>query len=64
MLCPLQVHRYRDSLSFSERGNNEQAKDLCFALPRARQEAQSCMRELLALAGTLGAIKHSGLKSY
>lgn len=54
----------RLSLSFSERGNNEQAKELCFALPSARQEARSCVRELLALAGTSEAfIKHRGLKS-
>lgn len=59
VLCPPQVHRYRGSLSFSE-----QAKDLCLALPSARQKAQSCVRELLALAGTVGALKHSGLKSY
>lgn len=41
--------------------------DLCSALPSARKEAQSCARELLALAGTvdghaLKAIKHTEAK--
>lgn len=45
------------------------AKDLRFALPSARQEAQSGARELLALAGTVGGTtlettKHMRLKSY
>lgn len=62
-MSPLQVTRYRDSLSFSGRGNNEQAEELCFALPSARQEAISCLRELLALAESSEAIKHRGLRS-
>lgn len=58
VLSPLQI--WRHSLSFSERKQQRtgsdccRAKDLCFALSSARQEAQSCARELLALAGTVG----------